>query len=383
MGLHDTLLAKRPGADLDLIRRAYQVAARCHRGQLRKSGDPYISHPVMVATIMAGLEADDSTLCAAILHDTVEDTPFTSTALRREFGAEVASLVAEHTALDHLGGRRRLKAAEALAAIESIDGRVATLKMADRLHNMRTLEFLPPPKQLRKAREVLDIFVPAAEELNLPAIGTELQSLAFATLIRGQSAEPPSPRTIVALDIERSTTRPDPVKAELRIMLYELFDAALRSAGIQSEDRDPFMDRGDGLLALIHPVAGATGPVLLSRVVPCLSRLLISYNAGLSAEARKLRQLRIRVVVHVGGVNYDAHGCYGEALDTAFRLLDAPDAKKALATAPGPLLLVVSEDVGRAVVRLGLDRPDLGPCQRQISVQIGYEGRLGRVFLPK
>jgi GTP diphosphokinase / guanosine-3',5'-bis(diphosphate) 3'-diphosphatase len=70
MGLHDTLLAKRPGADLDLIRRAYEVAARCHEGQLRESGDPYISHPVMVATIMAGLGADDQTLCAAILHDT-------------------------------------------------------------------------------------------------------------------------------------------------------------------------------------------------------------------------------------------------------------------------------------------------------------------------
>jgi HD domain len=293
MGLHDTLLAKRPSADLDLIRRAYKVAARRHQGQLRKSGDPYISHPVMVATIMAGLEADDSTLCAAILHDTVEDTPFTSTALRREFGTE-----------------------------------------------------------------------------------------AFATLIRGQSAGPPLPRTIVALDIERSTARPDPVKAELRIMLYELFDAALRSAGIHSEDRDPFMDRGDGLLALIHPVAGAPGPVLLSRAVPYLSRLLISYNAGLSAEARTLRQLRIRVVVHAGGVNYDANGCYGEALDTAFRLLDAPDAKKALATTPGPLLLVVSEDVGRAVIRLGRDRPDLGPCQRQISVQVGRERRLGRVFLP-
>jgi hypothetical protein len=382
MGLHDTLLAIRPGADLDLIRRAYEVAAQCHQGQLRKSGDPYISHPVMVATIMAGLEADDSTLCAAILHDTVEDTPFTSTALRREFGAEVATLVAEHTALDHLGGRRRLKAADALAAIGSTDGRVATLKMADRLHNMRTLEFLPPPKQLRKAREVLDIFVPAAEELSLPAIGTELQTLAFATLIRGQSTRLPLPRKIVALDIERSTTRPDPVKAELRIMLYELFDAALRSAGIYPEDRDPFMDRGDGLLALIHPVAGAPGLVLLSRAVPYLNRLLISYNAGLSADTRTLRQLRIRVVVHAGGVNYDANGCYGEALDTAFRLLDAPDAKKALATTPGPLLLVVSEDVGRAVVRLGRGRLDLGPCHGQLAVPVGAVLRSGQIYCP-
>jgi HD domain len=381
MGLHDTLLAVRPSADLDLIGRAYEVAARCHRGQLRKSGDPYISHPVMVATIMAGLGADDPTLCAAILHDTVEDTPFTPTALRREFGAEVSSLVAEHTALDHPRWRR-LRAAEALTAIGSVDNRVVTLKMADRLHNMRTIEFLTPPTQVRKAREVLDIFAPAAEELRLPAIGRELQTLAFTTLIRNQSARSPRQRTIVALDIERSTTRPDPVKAELRTMLYELFDAALRSAGIYPEHRDPFMDRGDGLLALIHPVDQVPAAMLTSRVVPLLTRMVGAYNAGLPPGARQERQLRIRVVVHAGGVNYDANGCYGEALDTAFRLLDAPDAKKALATTPGPLLLVVSEDVGRAVVRLGRDRPDLGPCQRQISVQVGRERRLGRVFFP-
>ncbi len=381
MGLHDTLLAIRPGADLDLIQRAYEVAARCHQGQLRKSGDPYISHPVMVATIMAELGADDPTLCAAILHDTVEDTPFTSTALRREFGAEVASLVAEHTALDQPRWRR-LRAADALAAIRSVDSRVVTLKMADRLHNMRTLEFLAPPKQLRKAREVLDIFAPAAEELRMPAIGSELQTLAFATLIRNQPARSPAHRTIVALDIERSTTRPDPVKAELRIMLYELFDAALRSAGIYPEHRDPFEDRGDGLLALLHPVEKVPAALLLSRVVPLLARRVDTYNTGLPPGSQRERQLRIRVVVHAGEVNYDGHGCFGAALDTAFRLLDAPAAKEVLAAAPGPLLLVVSGDSYRAVVRSGHGM-NLGPCQRQISVQVGHEGRLGRAFLPR
>jgi class 3 adenylate cyclase len=379
MGLHDTLLAVRPEADFDLIQRAYEVAARSHQGQVRMSGDPYISHPLAVAAIMAQLRADDQTLCAAILHDTVEDTALTVTDLRREFGAGVASLVTEQMALGRLRSRR---ASPALAAIKSADSRVATLKMADRLHNMRTLEFLPPPRQLLRAREVLDIFAPAAEELRLPAIGSELQTLAFATLIRNQPARSPTHRTIVALDIERSTTRPDPVKAELRIMLYELFDAALRSAGIYPEHRDRFEDRGDGLLALLHPVETVPAALLLSRVVPLLARRVDTYNAGLPPGSRRERQLRIRVVVHAGEVNYDGHGCFGAALDTAFRLLDAPAAKEVLAAAPGPLLLVVSEDSYRAVVRHGPGM-NLGPCQRQISVQVGHEGRLGRVFLPK
>ena len=165
-------------------------------------------------------------------------------------------------------------------------------------------------------------------------------------------------------------------------MLYELFDAALRSAGIYPEHRDPFEDRGDGLLALIHPVDQVPTALLLSRVVPLLARMVSAYNAGLPPGSRPERQLRIRVAVHAGEVNYDGHGCFGAALDTAFRLLDAPAAKEVLAAAPGPLLLVVSEDSYRAVVRHGHGM-NLGPRQRQISVQVGHEGRLGRAFLPR
>ena len=117
------------------------MAAECHRGQRRQSGDSYITHPVNVTTIMAGLGADDQMLCAAMLHDTVEDTPLTMPALRRAFGIEVAALVAGVTALDRLKARQT---ADVLAAIGSADNRVVLLKMADRLHNMRTLEFLPP-----------------------------------------------------------------------------------------------------------------------------------------------------------------------------------------------------------------------------------------------
>ena len=105
----EVILTTRPRADAELIERACDVAARCHQGQLRRSGDPYITHPVAVATILARLddagEVDDQTLCAAILHDTVEDTPYTLAALGREFGAGIAAMVAEHMALDRLGRR--------------------------------------------------------------------------------------------------------------------------------------------------------------------------------------------------------------------------------------------------------------------------------------
>ena len=155
----------------------------------------------------------------------------------------------------------------------------------------------------------------------------------------------PRHRAIVAVDIEQSTSRPDPIKGELRRILYELFDQALRSAGIHRRHRDGFTDRGDGILALIRPVDQAAKPVLLNRAVPALSQLLTDYNSA----ARPDRQLRVRVVVHAGEVHYDRNGCFGEALDIAFRLLDAAHVKKALQAAADPLILVISGDIYRAM----------------------------------
>ncbi len=166
-GLREILRITRPGADVELIRRAYDVAAYWHQGQTRLSGDPHIAHPLAVATILAELGADDEMVCAAMLHDTIEDTPCTLAALSCEFGAEVAALVAETAALDQLKGSRGRKLAQVMAAAESADNRVLTIKVADRLHNMRTLEFVAPAKQLRKAREALDLFAPAASQLSM------------------------------------------------------------------------------------------------------------------------------------------------------------------------------------------------------------------------
>lgn len=377
-GLGAALRAAPPGADIELIRRAYDVAAHFHSDQTRRSGDLYITHPAAVATILAGLGADNQTLCAAILHDTVEYTPCTLAELRREFGAEIATMVAGHMALRHIGGHQGRKVAQAMAAVSSADTRVVVMRMADWLHNMRTLQFLPQAKQLRKARDVLDVFVPVARQLSMDTVGSELETLAFAALVRSRPAGQSHHRAIVALDIERSTSRPDPVKAEFRTMLYELFDTALRAAGIYPCQRDQFVDRGDGLLALIHEVGQASRALLVHRVVPVLSRFLASYNVSLPPQ----RQLRVRVVAHEGKVHYDANGCFGEALDVAFRLLDAPRVKMALKTAPGPLLLVVSSEVYGSVMGHGYDGTGQQAFHRLVSAQIAGKRYPGWINIP-
>jgi class 3 adenylate cyclase len=167
-------------------------------------------------------------------------------------------------------------------------------------------------------------------------------------------------RTIIALDIEQSTRRTDPVKAELRDKVYELFEMALRSAGIYPRHRDQFVDRGDGVLALIRPVRQAPKALLLNRAIPAFKRLLADYNAGLPRTSLP-HQLRVRVVIHAGEVRYDSHGCFGEALDIAFRLLDDGRVKKALRATADPLALVISGDIYRSVVRHGYNGVDQSP----------------------
>jgi len=204
--LREVLWVTRPDADVELIRHAYDVAAYWHHGQTRQSGDPYVTHPVAVATILARLSADDPTLCTAILHDTIDDTPCELAALSREFGTEIAAMVGEFTRL-HRIRRRGRKAAQAMAAI-SRDTRVLTVSLADRLHNMRTLQFLPQETQLRKAREVLDFFVPVAQQLvaqqlvaqqlRMDAVRSELETLASAALARNRYARAASGRLVAA-----------------------------------------------------------------------------------------------------------------------------------------------------------------------------------------
>jgi class 3 adenylate cyclase len=191
----------------------------------------------------------------------------------------------------------------------------------------------------------------------------------------------PHHRAIVALDIEQSTRRPDPVKAELRRTMYDLFDAALLSAGIERRHRDRFVDRGDGVLALIHPVHQAPKAILLNQAIPALSRLLAYYNDALPGASRAQRLLRVRAVVHAGEVNYDANGCFGEALDVAFRLLDAARVKRALREAADPLVLVISGDIHSTVVRHGYDGIDRQAFQSLVRVHVAGRRYPGWIHL--
>jgi class 3 adenylate cyclase len=191
----------------------------------------------------------------------------------------------------------------------------------------------------------------------------------------------PHYRAIVALDIEHSTSRPDLVKAELRNKLYELFDAALCSAGIHSRYRDRFIDRGDGILALIHPDDQAPKALLLNHAVPALGQLLADYNAGLPDSSRPQRQLRVRVVMHAGEVHYDANGCFGEALDVAFRLLDAANVKRALQAAADPLTLVVSGDIYWTLVRHGYDGINQSSFHQLVRVNVSGHRYLGWIHI--
>ena len=193
----------------------------------------------------------------------------------------------------------------------------------------------------------------------------------------------PSYRTIVALDIERSTSRPNPIKGELRNKTYELFEAALCKAGIDSCHHDGFIDRGDGILALIHPVDQAPKALLLNRVVPRLRQLLSDYNASLPPHSQLQRQLRIRVVMHAGEIHYDANGCFGEALDVAFRLLDARPVKRKLQETMDSLILVVSEDIYSSVVRHGYDGIDHETFHQLVRVQVAGRRYPGWVHLPE
>jgi guanosine-3',5'-bis(diphosphate) 3'-pyrophosphohydrolase len=182
--LFKVVRASHPKADLALIERAYRTAEQHHRGQLRKSGDAYITHPLAVTTILAELGMTEPTLCAALLHDTVEDTDYTLAQLSKDFGEEVALLVDGCTKLDKVkyGDSAKSDTIRKMVVAMSRDIRVLVIKLADRLHNMRTLHYLRPDKQSRIASETLEIFAPLAHRLGMNAIKWELEDLSFATL---------------------------------------------------------------------------------------------------------------------------------------------------------------------------------------------------------
>jgi len=173
-----------PKADLTLLERAYRTAEHYHDGQTRVNGEPYITHPLAVATILAGLGMPESTLCAALLHDTVEDTSYTLEQLRADFGDEIAGLVDGVTKLDKVqyGASAKAETLRKMVIAMSRDIRVLLIKLADRLHNMRTIGYLPQARRERIATETLEIFAPLAHRLGMNTIKWELEDLAFHAL---------------------------------------------------------------------------------------------------------------------------------------------------------------------------------------------------------
>ncbi len=185
--------SRHPKAPTELIVRAYEVAARAHAGQVRKSGDAYISHPMAVAGIVAGLGLDDVTLAAALLHDAVEDTGVSLGDVERDFGPAVAALVDGVTKLERLefDSKEAQQAATMRKMLVAMarDLRVVIIKLADRLHNMRTLAAMPEWKQQRIARETIDIYAPLAHRLGMQDLKQQLEDLAFATMHPKRYAE--------------------------------------------------------------------------------------------------------------------------------------------------------------------------------------------------
>jgi guanosine-3',5'-bis(diphosphate) 3'-pyrophosphohydrolase len=179
-----TVRLHHPKADTALLERAYATAEKAHRGQKRKSGEPYITHPVAVAQILADLGIGSKTLAAALLHDTVEDTDYTLDMLRAEFGDEVAMLVDGVTKLDKLkyGDSAQAETVRKMVVAMSKDIRVLVIKLADRLHNARTWGFVEEESAVRKATETLEIYAPLAHRLGIQTIKWELEDLAFSVI---------------------------------------------------------------------------------------------------------------------------------------------------------------------------------------------------------
>jgi GTP pyrophosphokinase len=216
----------RPSVNVGLLERAHDLAVTAHEGQLRSSGEPYVTHPIAVAYELAELQMDAETLAAAFLHDVPEDTDVTLAEIEKRFGREVTRLVDGVTKLSKFGSARTMEEQQAenirkmfMAMAEDV--RVVIIKLADRLHNMRTLGFLPPEKQARIARQTMEIYAPLAHRLGMWQIKWELEDLSFKYL------EPESYRKLVTMLADRRKARESYINKSIAILRKELARLAI------------------------------------------------------------------------------------------------------------------------------------------------------------
>lgn len=219
-----TVRTHHPRGDIAIIERAYQTAAKAHATQKRQSGEPYITHPLAVAQILAELGLGPRAIAAALLHDTVEDTDYSLDQLREEFGSEVAMLVDGVTKLDKVkyGDAAQAETVRKMIVAMSKDIRVLLIKLADRLHNARTWGFVPPEKAAKKATETLEIYAPLAHRLGIQAIKSELEDLSFAVL---------HPKLYVEIDSlvkQRTPQREQYVQSVIEAVEADLRDLRIR-----------------------------------------------------------------------------------------------------------------------------------------------------------
>jgi len=221
-----TVRSTHPKADLAVIERAYQVAEQAHRGQLRKSGDAYITHPLAVTTILADLGMTPATLAAALLHDTVEDTAYGLEELRKDFGTEIAGLVDGVTKLDKVtyGEAAQAETVRKMVVAMARDIRVLVIKLADRLHNARTWRYVSKESAQRKAHETLEIYAPLAHRLGMNTLKWELEDLSFAILYPKVYDE------IVRLVAERAPAREEYLAGVRTQVAEDLHGAKIKSA---------------------------------------------------------------------------------------------------------------------------------------------------------
>ena len=221
-----TVRGNYPRADLSLIERAYATAERAHRGQKRRSGEPYITHPIAVAQILAELGIAPVAIAAALLHDTVEDTDYTLQQLTDDYGEEIAMLVDGVTKLDKVkyGDSAQAETVRKMVVAMSKDIRVLVIKLADRLHNARTWGFVPSDSAKRKAQETLEIYAPLAHRLGIQSLKSELEDLSFAVLKPKLYAE-----------IENLVSQRNPQRDELVGVVISSIETDLRDARIRGE----------------------------------------------------------------------------------------------------------------------------------------------------
>ena len=263
--LLEKLRRNRPGEDLWLVRRAYEMAAERHRSQLRQSGDLYISHPLEVAHTLADIRLDAPTLAAALLHDVIEDTEFPLEKIRQRFGEETARLVEGVTKISRLNlmapeARQAENLRKMLLAMVN-DVRVVLVKLADRLHNMRTLDYLEPEKQQRIARETLDLYAPIAHRLGMSLFRNELEDLSFRFL---------QPDAFLALQKEIADKTP-----AYRKFLEEV-QAAIREKLLASSIPADVEGRIKGLYSLHRKIVRQERP--LDQIYDLLAVRLITDN---------------------------------------------------------------------------------------------------------